>query len=269
MRVLLIEDDAATAQSIELMLKSENFNVYVTDLGEEGIDLGKLYDYDIILLDLNLPDMSGYEVLRILTYLLGGCVPMLRRTNTLPTPTRNNASGCTTCTTRQTHWSAPRAGGMLPKNCRRRLKRCCLSVAARQCMAHGLAGSSGTATRRWPLRNGCRCPCRLTQSCAACAARPNERRVRREVEMDEELYDPDCSACERAQEDYAALERVADDLSALVQRLAMQEYSAVQDKIYGALRNQNWGRRLLSAVLMHGTASVSHIGQIGRASCRE
>ena len=59
MRVLLIEDDSATAQSIELMLKSENFNVYITDLGEEGVDLGKLYDYDIILLDLNLPDKIG------------------------------------------------------------------------------------------------------------------------------------------------------------------------------------------------------------------
>ena len=46
------------------MLKSESFNVYTTDLGEEGVDLGKLYDYDIILLDLNLPDMSGFEVLR-------------------------------------------------------------------------------------------------------------------------------------------------------------------------------------------------------------
>ena len=66
MRVLLIEDDSAIAQSIELMLKSESFNVYTTDLGEEGVDLGKLYDYDIILLDLNLPDMSGYEVLRSL-----------------------------------------------------------------------------------------------------------------------------------------------------------------------------------------------------------
>jgi two-component system cell cycle response regulator CtrA len=66
MRVLLIEDDSATAHSIELMLKSESFNVYTTDLGEEGVDLGKLYDYDIILLDLNLPDMSGFEVLRSL-----------------------------------------------------------------------------------------------------------------------------------------------------------------------------------------------------------
>jgi two-component system, cell cycle response regulator CtrA len=66
MRVLLIEDDGSTAQSIELMLKSESFNVYTTNLGEEGIDLGKIYDYDIILLDLNLPDMSGFEVLRSL-----------------------------------------------------------------------------------------------------------------------------------------------------------------------------------------------------------
>ena len=64
MRVLLIEDEPTTAKSIELMLTSEGFNVYTTDLGEEGLDLGKLYDYDIILLDLNLPDMHGYDVLK-------------------------------------------------------------------------------------------------------------------------------------------------------------------------------------------------------------
>src|SRR5476649_313297 len=66
MRVLLIEDDRAVARSVELMLKSEGFNVYTTDLGEEGVDLGKLYDYDLILLDLNLPDMAGLDVLRSL-----------------------------------------------------------------------------------------------------------------------------------------------------------------------------------------------------------
>ena len=64
MRVLLVEDDPATSKSIELMLTSANLNVYATDLGEEGVDLAKLYDYDIILLDLNLPDMTGHEVLR-------------------------------------------------------------------------------------------------------------------------------------------------------------------------------------------------------------
>ena len=64
MRVLLIEDDKAISLSIELMLRAEGFNVYTTDLGEEGAELGKLYDYDIILLDLNLPDISGHEVLK-------------------------------------------------------------------------------------------------------------------------------------------------------------------------------------------------------------
>jgi two-component system cell cycle response regulator CtrA len=66
MRILLIEDDSATARSIALMLKSESFNVYTANLGGEGLDLGKLYDYDLVLLDLNLPDMSGFEVLRSL-----------------------------------------------------------------------------------------------------------------------------------------------------------------------------------------------------------
>ena len=64
MRVLLIEDDNSVARSIELMLKAAGFNIYTTDLGEEGVDLGKVYEYDIIILDLSLPDISGYEVLK-------------------------------------------------------------------------------------------------------------------------------------------------------------------------------------------------------------
>ncbi|MBC9245972.1 response regulator transcription factor [Paracoccus sp. 11-3] len=64
MRILLVEDDPSTARAIELMLSAANFNVFRTDMGEEGIDLAKLYDYDLILLDLDLPDMHGMEVLR-------------------------------------------------------------------------------------------------------------------------------------------------------------------------------------------------------------
>jgi len=61
MRVLLIEDEPTTAKAIEMMLATEGFNVYTTDLGEEGLDLGKLYDYDIICLDLNLPGVAKVQ----------------------------------------------------------------------------------------------------------------------------------------------------------------------------------------------------------------
>ncbi|MBC8445061.1 MAG: response regulator, partial [Rhodospirillaceae bacterium] len=64
MRVLLVEDDPATAQSLQMMLESENMVVDATDLGEDGLEIGKLYDYDIIILDLMLPDIDGIEVLR-------------------------------------------------------------------------------------------------------------------------------------------------------------------------------------------------------------
>jgi two-component system cell cycle response regulator CtrA len=66
MRVLLIEDNSQTARSIEQMLRSEGLYVYATDLGEEGLNLGKMYDYDIVILDLQLPDMSGFEVIKAL-----------------------------------------------------------------------------------------------------------------------------------------------------------------------------------------------------------
>jgi len=64
MRVLLVEDDSSTAKLVELTLRAEGFVVDTTDLGEDGLEIGKLYDYDIIILDLMLPDMDGYEVLR-------------------------------------------------------------------------------------------------------------------------------------------------------------------------------------------------------------
>ncbi len=64
MRVLLVEDDPTTQQSIKMMLESASMVVDATDLGEDGLEIGKLYDYDIIVLDLMLPDMDGMDVLR-------------------------------------------------------------------------------------------------------------------------------------------------------------------------------------------------------------
>lgn len=66
MRVLVVEDDPATRQSIELMLRKEQWVVDSTNLGEDGLEIGKLYDYDIIILDLILPDMDGMDVIRAL-----------------------------------------------------------------------------------------------------------------------------------------------------------------------------------------------------------
>lgn len=63
MRVLIVEDDSAVVQTIKTMLKAENFVVDSTNIGEDGLDIAKLYDYDIILLDLMLPDVDGYELL--------------------------------------------------------------------------------------------------------------------------------------------------------------------------------------------------------------
>ena len=64
MRVLLVEDDPSTKDSIELMLKSAGMVIDSTEMGEDGLEIGKLYDYDIIILDIMLPDMDGFEVLR-------------------------------------------------------------------------------------------------------------------------------------------------------------------------------------------------------------
>lgn len=63
MRVLLVEDDSSTARSIELALAAEGIVCDTAELGEEGLEIGKIYDYDIILLDLMLPDIDGFEVL--------------------------------------------------------------------------------------------------------------------------------------------------------------------------------------------------------------
>jgi len=64
MRVLLVEDDLTAARGVSLMLKSGGAVVDQVDTGEEAMELVRHYDYDIVVLDLMLPDMEGYEVVR-------------------------------------------------------------------------------------------------------------------------------------------------------------------------------------------------------------
>ncbi len=93
MRVLLVEDDPTTSRSVELMLTHSNFNVYCTDMGEDAIELSKLYDYDLILLDLNLPDMAGLDVLRQVR-LARIDTPILILTGEADTDTKLRGFGC-------------------------------------------------------------------------------------------------------------------------------------------------------------------------------
>ena len=64
MRVLLVEDDLTAARGIAMMLKTGGIIVDTTDTGEEALELLRHYDYDVVVLDLMLPDIEGYEVIR-------------------------------------------------------------------------------------------------------------------------------------------------------------------------------------------------------------
>jgi two-component system cell cycle response regulator CtrA len=64
MRILLVEDDRAAAAAIDLILRAEGFTCEIADLGEHGLEISRLHRHDLIILDLDLPDIDGYEVLR-------------------------------------------------------------------------------------------------------------------------------------------------------------------------------------------------------------
>jgi len=64
MRVLFVEDDLTFAAAVCLILKKTGAVVDYSEGGEEALELLLHYDYDVVLLDLILPDIDGYEVVR-------------------------------------------------------------------------------------------------------------------------------------------------------------------------------------------------------------
>ena len=64
MRILLVEDEKKVADIIVRGLKAERFAVDVANDGGGGWDLAAAYDYDLIILDVMLPGMSGGEILQ-------------------------------------------------------------------------------------------------------------------------------------------------------------------------------------------------------------
>ena len=64
MHILLVEDNPATVKSVQLILGAEGHNVSHTASGEEAVELAEIYEYDAVLMDIDLEDITGVEALR-------------------------------------------------------------------------------------------------------------------------------------------------------------------------------------------------------------
>ncbi len=64
MRVMVVEDDLTTSKSLAAILRGVSMVVDVVDNGEEALELARIYDYDLMILDVGLPDMEGFDVVR-------------------------------------------------------------------------------------------------------------------------------------------------------------------------------------------------------------
>jgi CheY-like chemotaxis protein len=64
LRVLMIEDDSAVAEMYRLRLSADGYIVTIARAGEEGLELARSTKPDLIYLDLRLPAMDGFEVLK-------------------------------------------------------------------------------------------------------------------------------------------------------------------------------------------------------------
>lgn len=66
MRLLIVEDEPKVARFVERGLREEGYAVDVAVNGEAGLDLALVHDHDLVILDVMLPKMDGFEVLEAL-----------------------------------------------------------------------------------------------------------------------------------------------------------------------------------------------------------
>jgi DNA-binding NtrC family response regulator len=62
--ILIIDDETKLCQSIQRLLETEGYNVDFVETGQEGIKQGTLTEFDVVLIDLKLPDIDGLQVLK-------------------------------------------------------------------------------------------------------------------------------------------------------------------------------------------------------------
>lgn len=63
-RILIVEDERAVARGLEYALQDEGFDVLIAETGQDALGLARTQDPDLILLDIRLPDISGFDVCR-------------------------------------------------------------------------------------------------------------------------------------------------------------------------------------------------------------
>lgn len=71
-RILIVDDTAENMEIIGKTLEKEGYDLYIADSGESALELVKSNGFDLILLDIMMPDMDGFEVLQQLKALPNG-----------------------------------------------------------------------------------------------------------------------------------------------------------------------------------------------------
>lgn len=66
LRILVVDDERDTLDLIDLTLKTAGYDIHLANSGQESLDMIRNGDFDLVLLDIMMPDMSGFDVLKTL-----------------------------------------------------------------------------------------------------------------------------------------------------------------------------------------------------------